>query len=543
MYPAYFKRPSSSINHMSPKKQINYTNNISTFRPSSSHYKQIIPQNKYQIKRSSSAIHQTKQKSSSKSPQKASLNDKYFSPLNNHLPPQFQKEQQNNYYTNASSQIKKYFLPQKSKNTPRKTLILDLDETLVHSSFKPFPFRSDISFQIKVDQRVHVVNVLKRPYVNEFLSKMSKYFELVIFTASVSPYANPLLDQLDTNKVISHRLFREHCIKMSDLYIKDLRKIGRSMKDMFILDNNPISYVLNKENGLPILTWRFEKNDFELMRMVPLLELLSKVDDVRPVIKRVVKNNEVDYTEVNKVIAEYKEINSFKHHSHANVHNIRNEDSNKNNININIVNQHVSNVIVNDFRDGNNYRHIKNNPFTIDTSVLDNKPKERNNYFYYNKSNENNHPVQINHYSYKYDYDTSSSNNISSYNNYNINNMGGSEINFYHPLNNTSTKNYLISSMQQQNNINQDYPLAASMSRPSSTSHSFYLQERENYISFGSRNDRYHAPLRANVNSNLNAASYMNNNNSMNINYRNNSNSSQLPLRSERFFNPNIRYI
>ena len=71
---------------------------------------------------------------------------------------------------------------------------------------------------------------------------MSKIFELVIFTASVSPYANPVLDRLDQNKVISHRLYREHCIKMSDLYIKDLRKVGRSMKDVFLLDNNPISY-------------------------------------------------------------------------------------------------------------------------------------------------------------------------------------------------------------------------------------------------------------------------------------------------------------
>ena len=54
----------------------------------------------------------------------------------------------------------------------RKTLILDLDETLVHSSFNPFSRRSDITLTINIDGRNHIVNVLKRPYVDEFLKEM-----------------------------------------------------------------------------------------------------------------------------------------------------------------------------------------------------------------------------------------------------------------------------------------------------------------------------------------------------------------------------------
>jgi len=118
---------------------------------------------------------------------------------------------------------------------------------------------------------------------------MSNFYELVIFTASNAHYANSLLDQLDIDHNISYRLFREHCISMNGLYIKDLRRIGRDLKDTIILDNNPISYIVKKENGIPIKTWHFDKGDVELVKLIPLFEYLSKVDDVRNVIRRIVK--------------------------------------------------------------------------------------------------------------------------------------------------------------------------------------------------------------------------------------------------------------
>lgn len=42
---------------------------------------------------------------------------------------------------------------------------------------------------------------------------MSKYYEIVIFTASLSIYANQVIDYLDEDKIVSHRLYREHCKK------------------------------------------------------------------------------------------------------------------------------------------------------------------------------------------------------------------------------------------------------------------------------------------------------------------------------------------
>ena len=208
--------------------------------------------------------------------------------------------------TKINPQLK--FLPEKSYyNSKKKTLILDLDETLVHSAFKPFYFQSDIVLKMTFEQKPQTIYVLKRPHVDEFLDKMSKIFEVVIFTASIPEYANPLLDQLDPKKRISHRLFREHCTASNSFFIKDLKKVGRDLKHTIIIDNNPVSYLLNKENGIPILTWHSSKSDNELMKLVPLLEYLAKVEDVRQSIKKVINGNFVNFREVNKMISSKEE--------------------------------------------------------------------------------------------------------------------------------------------------------------------------------------------------------------------------------------------
>ena len=114
--------------------------------------------------------------------------------------------------------------------TNKKTLILDLDETLVHSSFLPFKRKSDLSLPIKVNKKNRIVYILRRPYAIEFLKEISSYFEIVIYTASIGEYASRLLDEMDKDKIISNRYYRESCILYKGLYIKDLRFIGKKFK-------------------------------------------------------------------------------------------------------------------------------------------------------------------------------------------------------------------------------------------------------------------------------------------------------------------------
>jgi len=191
-----------------------------------------------------------------------------------------------------------------SKSKKRKTLILDIDETLVHSSFIPFIRTPDISLNLNINGINKIIYVLKRPHVDEFLKELANIFEIITFTASISQYASPLLDQLDKYKIVSYRLFRQHCKFEKGIYIKEISKIGRPLEDLLIIDNNPMSYIVNIDNGIPILTWYENPKDDELMKLIPLLKYLSKVDDVRPVIRQVVdrKMNRVDFNKVNQII-------------------------------------------------------------------------------------------------------------------------------------------------------------------------------------------------------------------------------------------------
>ena len=208
---------------------------------------------------------------------------------------------------------KKYLLPEKNSN--KKTLVLDLDETLVHSIGTIPSDSNDIpqsDFTIKVPQinSSHDVHVMVRPHVEEFLERMSKRFELVIFTASISKYANPLLNIVDKMGYVPFRLFREHCTLINTAFVKDLSLLGRDFKDIISLDNHPTAYSLNHYNGFPIKSWFDDKNDDELLKICPILEFLSYVPDVREYIKKIVVQNKVQFDSVKQIIINYK--NSLK---------------------------------------------------------------------------------------------------------------------------------------------------------------------------------------------------------------------------------------
>ena len=200
--------------------------------------------------------------------------------------------------------------PKSNDNKNKKTLILDLDETLVHSGFTIVPNHPpDITINVEIENKIHNVYILVRPGAEEFLEKMSKIFEIVIFTASLSKYANPLLDKLDSKKLCSFRLFREHCSFINNAYVKDLKNLGRDMKDVIIVDNSPVTYSLNVENGFPIKTWIDDVTDRELIKIIPILEYLSKVNDVRDYIKLMIEKNQFSYVKADKLISKQKEEN------------------------------------------------------------------------------------------------------------------------------------------------------------------------------------------------------------------------------------------
>lgn len=171
--------------------------------------------------------------------------------------------------------IQKTLLGEQQDNVKgKKCLVLDLDETLVHSCFQPIP-NPDFVIPIEIEGTRHMVYVLKRPFVDDFLLEMSKVYEIVIFTASLSKYANPLLDQLDKHNVISARLFREHCTFIDSCYIKDLSRLGRDISQSLIIDNSPTCYALQPQNAMAVSSWFDDKKDTQLQQMIPWLVKMS----------------------------------------------------------------------------------------------------------------------------------------------------------------------------------------------------------------------------------------------------------------------------
>lgn len=174
----------------------------------------------------------------------------------------------------------KYLLPAvRHQDMHKKCVVIDLDETLVHSSFKPV-HNADFIVPVEIDGTIHQVYVLKRPHVDEFLQRVGELFECVLFTASLSKYADPVADLLDKWGTFRARLFRESCVFHRGNYVKDLSKLGRDLKHVLIVDNSPASYSFHPENAVPVVSWFDDFSDVELLELIPLLEKLNEVDDV-----------------------------------------------------------------------------------------------------------------------------------------------------------------------------------------------------------------------------------------------------------------------
>ncbi|KAH1048416.1 hypothetical protein J1N35_039200 [Gossypium stocksii] len=172
------------------------------------------------------------------------------------------------------------------------TLVLDLDETLVHSTLEPCD-DADFTFTVFFNMKEHTVYVKQRPHLHKFLEKVAEMFEVVIFTASQSIYAEQLLDILDPDgKLISRRVYRESCIFSDGSYTKDLTVLGVDLAKVAIIDNSPQVYRLQVNNGIPIKSWFDDPSDCALISLLPFLETLVDIDDVRPVIAKKFGNKE-----------------------------------------------------------------------------------------------------------------------------------------------------------------------------------------------------------------------------------------------------------
>lgn len=202
----------------------------------------------------------------------------YITKVIRSLPPLFKIDY------NELIQQRLVLLPEYNK---KKTLILDLDETLIHADFDEQFVNHDynVNFEYK-DEKVSV-DIFVRPGVKEFLERMSLIYEIFLFTASKKEYADACLKVIDPDETIfKHRLYRDSCIPINNkTYVKDLRIfVNRKQENLILVDNSFYSFANQPKNGVLINSFYNDEEDKELLNLLNYLEnYLHPSTDVRVV--------------------------------------------------------------------------------------------------------------------------------------------------------------------------------------------------------------------------------------------------------------------
>ncbi|WBW70938.1 serine/threonine protein phosphatase (Nem1-Spo7 complex) catalytic subunit Nem1 [Schizosaccharomyces osmophilus] len=177
--------------------------------------------------------------------------------------------------------------PLLSNKLPKKTLVLDLDETLIHSVSRGSRTTSGQPVEVHVPGEHPILYYIhKRPHLDYFLANVSEWFHLVLFTASVQPYADPIIDFLERDKkLFVERYYRQHCTLVDSSFVKDISICKIHLSRIMIIDNSPASYNIHKENAIPVEGWISDPSDVDLLNLLSFLYALQYVQDVRALLR------------------------------------------------------------------------------------------------------------------------------------------------------------------------------------------------------------------------------------------------------------------
>ena len=191
-----------------------------------------------------------------------------------------------------------YTTPMDIDDLPKKKLLLiDLDETLIHSEFRNkdnykaldlFTKSSKClskTFSYSDDNYIYYMDVFFRPHLKDFLNEISKHFDLAIFTAAMKGYADTILDFIDpNNELFQFRLYRDACIPIQQkLYIKDLRIIkDYDPMNVLLMDNSLYSFMNQPSNGMLVNSFYTNHKDTQLISAKNfLINHILPCDDIR----------------------------------------------------------------------------------------------------------------------------------------------------------------------------------------------------------------------------------------------------------------------
>lgn len=167
-----------------------------------------------------------------------------------------------------------------NNNKHKKLLLLDLDETLVHSEFRNSSNYKTLdemkensrcynrSFSYIEDNYKYYFDIYFRPFLFDFLHEIKYYFDLAIFTASSKKYADTIINYIDpNNELFKFCLYREACIPIQKyVFIKDLRIIKNyDPTNVILMDNSFYSFINQPSNGMLIYSFYSNYKDNQLI--------------------------------------------------------------------------------------------------------------------------------------------------------------------------------------------------------------------------------------------------------------------------------------
>ncbi|KAH8239928.1 hypothetical protein KR032_009404, partial [Drosophila birchii] len=175
----------------------------------------------------------------------------------------------------------------------KKTLVLDMDETLITAWFNregdhrqlPPNVPHDFKFFLSDHQCKGDVYVYKRPHVDRFLNYVSRWYDLVVFTCGTEDYASPILDFLDNGRgILTERFYRHNTVDVAGLKAKYISLCSPDIANVLLLDNSNIECSFNAGNCIPISSYRIGQKDEALLDLLPFLDALRFTRDVRSVL-------------------------------------------------------------------------------------------------------------------------------------------------------------------------------------------------------------------------------------------------------------------
>lgn len=121
----------------------------------------------------------------------------------------------------------------------------------------------------------------------EFLREVNSVFEVVLFTAAQREYADELLKIIDpTRRLLRYRLYRDSCVFVNGVYVKDLSILGRDLSQVLIIDNSLLSFAYHLDNGILVRSWYDDQQDTVLMELLRYLKtFILPAGDVRPILR------------------------------------------------------------------------------------------------------------------------------------------------------------------------------------------------------------------------------------------------------------------